>query len=577
MGEAIYIIKTMSEAELVKNLKLGQGIKILSLTPAIEKVLRQNSNSQILTTYEAYDDTSHMQSVTRVDDCIIEFQSIAESLGTLSKLQSEVTLYNIFYIYSAASFFYEVMKGYQKFYFFANGKLVSSEQFDQAFVNIMSDFFNTTYANKDHNFSALHRLIMGTYNSFLSNKMKSKKKLLILDGGRTSSKKFAAEILKQDKDFIILKSQSPSKSIITTIRRTAKSLRSKNYIYFLYPAKPKNFDAELNQIINRTRSQFHKLTLQSAKPFIQHLLSNTHGYETHNQMQNLKPQIVTSDIFYKPASLVTAKEAAKQGAKVIAFDHASHSPQQNIISKKISNLWCLLGRVWNPYATHMIARAPATAALITEIASITPIGLRTNKKIDLFLQKEKFNFLFAGNYLPIETHVPWIVEDAYEFTKGIDELIHVIAKLPNATLTIRIKEGKNDFDMDKLREAIKPYPNIEINNSGTFKDALTKADIMTANISTTIDEALQSGVPVLLHSWCKRYRHLPAMTAPPTQNNRSAVYASSHEILLAHLLQNIITAHHHKPLTDAELSPYIWPENTADMQSLVKQILETSV
>ncbi|QBK04705.1 hypothetical protein DW355_07885 [Hylemonella gracilis] len=182
--------------------------------------------------------------------------------------------------------------------------------------------------------------------------------------------------------------------------------------------------------------------------------------------------------------------------------------------------------------------------------------------------------MFAGNYVGENNHIPWIVETPDEFINGIAELAEAVGQIPEAKLVVRLKpqNNKTEINLAAIKQFVPHYPNVEISNEGSFKQALAATDLLVACISTTIDEALGAGRPVLLHSAHNRYHHLPGMSTLPSENHRNAVYVSGKTPLVT-LLKGIIDAHQNRPLNAAELSTYTWPTGTPDMDEFAKIVL----
>lgn len=580
-GKTVILARDADEAEIIKQNPLALKTLILTLSPAAAAAFIDNPKFKTVDTTKVYSDISHIRSVINLKNTQAEFKASAATIGNLSEIQVEAAANILFYISGAASFFYLALKKYSRFYIVNGKKLEELEGFENAFQTIVSGILKKRYSGREHKFSALHRWLMKTYNAHIVKKLKNKKKLVIIDGVRPSSKAFAKAALKHDPQLVILSGRNPVKSIFIALRHMLRSIRSLNRrdyfstrvpMYFFYPAKTRSYMAEAEKIASLAKNRFSRLLLQAAKPYIAESFALSAGFEQENKkhIAALKPEIVSTDGIASGYTISACLYTKANGGKVVFFNHASHTPQTSPISKAIGNLWAGNGAVYNKTATYSAARSPAVAAIARELSNgkARTIAVRHDVRIPN-KPHDKFNILFAGNYLGVQEHVPFVLETPDEFLKGIAELAAAVGQIPEAHLTIRVKPKKKDFTLDTLKKLIPSYPNVEISNQGSFKDVLAETDIMVANISTTVDEALHSGKPVLLHSWPKRYQHLP-----PAKNGRSAVYASEKNGNLVELLQKIIANHKDKPLTEAELSAYIWPETEADMSALAKRILD---
>jgi hypothetical protein len=73
-----------------------------------------------------------------------------------------------------------------------------------------------------------------------------------------------------------------------------------------------------------------------------------------------------------------------------------------------------------------------------------------------------------------------------------------------------------------------------------------------------IEEALAHRIPVLLESWRRQYRHLPARLDPPVPGARAAVYALRPGAAVAPMVTAIAAQHGAGRLTEAEIAGLSW-------------------
>ena len=123
-----------------------------------------------------------------------------------------------------------------------------------------------------------------------------------------------------------------------------------------------------------------------------------------------------------------------------------------------------------------------------------------------------------------------------------------------------------------LKNLLPKSNNCRIKADGSFHDDLAQADLLISFSSTTIDEALYAGKPVALFGGSERYRHLLGSSKLPDGKNRSAVYHLSQENI-DEMLHAIIAAHKNEPLTEEELSDYIWPKPVPDYNAFISDII----
>jgi hypothetical protein len=289
----------------------------------------------------------------------------------------------------------------------------------------------------------------------------------------------------------------------------------------------------------------------------------------------IRPDIISNDAITTPMVIAACKWLKDNGGKVVLFNHTSNTYQEDIFCKSIANLWASQGIVYSEYATHNALRTPSIAKLAQDIYgaaaqhNIYPVIF--NQKIEK-PPHDKFIIIFAGNYMTIKDQVPYLAETPYEFTESILKLAEAVSKIPEAELIIKLKARKKECDQETIEKLMPKYENVFIKSSGSLKEELQNCDLLVANLSGTIDEALESHTPVMLYSSTYRYKHLQGMSNIPTSNSRCAVYNPSRDIDLYQFILGIISAHKNKPLQPDELKDYIW-QNGYDMAAFAKLLL----
>ena len=165
---------------------------------------------------------------------------------------------------------------------------------------------------------------------------------------------------------------------------------------------------------------------------------------------------------------------------------------------------------------------------------------------------------------------PWIYENSNEFILGLTLLINAVKKINNAYLIIRIRESA-EYNLKDLEIILPQSDKYELRIGGNFYDDLNEADLLVSYSSTTIEEALYSKKPVALFGGTDRYRHLSGMSSLPSFDNRSAVYHLSKDNLFE-MIQEILKVHSNKPLTNLEVSKYIWSQEVPGRQEFIKHL-----
>ena len=180
-----------------------------------------------------------------------------------------------------------------------------------------------------------------------------------------------------------------------------------------------------------------------------------------------------------------------------------------------------------------------------------------------------FVILHAGTYKPLGLR-PWIFETSNEFVYGLQQLIHIIKRIDNIHLIIRIREDE-ECSLETLKNLLPKANNCTIKIEGSFEDDLDKADMLISYSSTAIEEALYARKPIALFGGSLRYRHFSGSTVSPKNNQRSAVYHLDNKNLSS-MIKTIMHKHSNKSLTDQEIEEYIWPNSIPGSNSFISKL-----
>lgn len=185
----------------------------------------------------------------------------------------------------------------------------------------------------------------------------------------------------------------------------------------------------------------------------------------------------------------------------------------------------------------------------------------------------RFRILHAGTYKTWRSHRPWVYETSDEFVSGLVALAAAAAALGEAVeLVIRIRP-RAECALETLKQLLPDSANVRVKTSGSFLDDLAGADLLASYSSTTIEEALTQGVPVLLWGGGPPFRHLAARETPPARDDRAAVYAVPGAGALTEMLRAIAKAHRGRPLSKAETAPHVWQKPVWDREAVCDWLL----
>ena len=295
-----------------------------------------------------------------------------------------------------------------------------------------------------------------------------------------------------------------------------------------------------------------------------------------NVFDRLRPKALIAHYMRWHEGAVLGEIAKKSNIPSILISHGSIPKLQETASWyefREEAQGCLI----SPLATETVTQSPnaenAAFDFMPELkrSRFQPImwGYKKNNHI-LRGKKRVRTILHAGTYKALGMR-PWIYETSNEFISGLRHLVLAVKELDKAYLIIRIRPNR-ECSVENLRKLMPESDNYEVKTSGNFLDDLKNADLLISFSSTTIEEALYAHRPVGLFGGSERYRYLPGSDTPPTRNKRSAVYHLS-ESNLVEMLSSILDVHTSKPLTNEELSGYVWPENVLGRKEFIEKIL----
>ncbi|QEE43670.1 hypothetical protein FVA81_03340 (plasmid) [Rhizobium sp. WL3] len=185
-----------------------------------------------------------------------------------------------------------------------------------------------------------------------------------------------------------------------------------------------------------------------------------------------------------------------------------------------------------------------------------------------------FRILHAGNYQNWSEFFPWIAETSEEFLTGMEHLANAARTVEDIELVFRIRP-KQEVDADTLRSRVTVSANVRIEDTEQdFLEQLSECDLMIAHFSTTVEQALQLGKPVLLWGNTQRYRQFEARDALPDLHSRAAVYSAKNAAQLPAMLAAIRDCHAGLPLTESELARYRHFSGTPDLTTWTLEVLK---
>ena len=164
-----------------------------------------------------------------------------------------------------------------------------------------------------------------------------------------------------------------------------------------------------------------------------------------------------------------------------------------------------------------------------------------------------------------------------EYVDGMISLINAVSKLKNVHLIIRYRTI-DGLDHNKLKEILPKSDSYSIATDGIFSDYLLISDLLVSFSSTTMEEALQNNIPVLLFNKYNRYQHIRGteLSLRGKGFTPSALYNVNYEDDLLFAIKWIISNHLSKKIDLGKLfSKYKYTDSEIiNLSEFVKSVLE---
>lgn len=301
-----------------------------------------------------------------------------------------------------------------------------------------------------------------------------------------------------------------------------------------------------------------------------------YGADANAPMRQLRPNAVIVHESNELHGAVACGAATRNGIHVINVNNNSLPPQTGRISASVMTV-ITESRISARLTDTYVGWSPLTAGS-TSLQPSHPTVVPTRE-----LQKPwhsphgTFRVLYASNSPESYQFYPHIIETSDEFADALAEFIATVPGLDGIESIIRLR-NKGEFNPELLATISQNHRQVKITGVDTpFLDALAQADLLVSFMSSTIEQALQARIPVLLWGPTWRHVHLPARIEPPTESTRDAVYVAHDAAHLRTMLMAIRDRHIGAPLTDEETAGLVWPAATAQVHDAVLSAIERPI
>lgn len=235
---------------------------------------------------------------------------------------------------------------------------------------------------------------------------------------------------------------------------------------------------------------------------------------------------------------ILAELCKKNNVRTILVSHGSHvRPKDEYEAIEWGEHARLLLRA--PFS-HLALQSPLAEGYLESFPSESKIiktgPLIWGRPVDLKESELLFDKMFngkpkdvrvivhAGTPKPTNSLRPYVYETSDEYINALRDLADAVENITGAVLIIKFRPLP-ELSVDDIKTFIPFSEKVILSVDESFIKVLGMADLLVSFSSTTIEEAIQNRIPVLLYGGDGRYCHIPAYEIEPAQPvQRSAVY-----------------------------------------------------
>jgi len=219
----------------------------------------------------------------------------------------------------------------------------------------------------------------------------------------------------------------------------------------------------------------------------------------------------------------------------------------------------------------------------TESKTLKTGPLIWGREIDRGMRKDGFEKMFKGRYdyertrIIVHAGTPkpsnglrfYVYETPDEYIQAVRDVAYAVQETPGVVLIVRFRPS-SEVSAEDIKRAVPFSDKVILSAEGPFSDVLRICDLLVSFSSTTIEEALQNRIPVLLYGGGGRYQHLEANEV---REGRAVIFSAVNHVRCARDLKYAMTSIlEARARTDAFRDPfntYIYDENQRESLSLL--------
>ncbi|WP_139237367.1 glycosyltransferase [Polaromonas sp. YR568] len=249
-------------------------------------------------------------------------------------------------------------------------------------------------------------------------------------------------------------------------------------------------------------------------------------------------------VTYEANSWLTAplmEAAGAAGIKRVVFNHNSQPPSNSPIANSVLltllrqrtyNELTDVAAVWSPFSIKAMRGIQQNKP----VCRVIPVRLQYPANTVTTEKTRPLRVLHAGNYQNWSDFFPWVAETADEYLNGVEALATAVEHMDGIELIVRVRP-KREVDAQTVETRLGHRRNVTVCGiEQDFLEQLAESDVLVAHFSTTVEQALQMGKPVLLWGSTARYQQFPGQDIPPTGRLNDSVYIVRHASALPAML-----------------------------------------
>lgn len=251
----------------------------------------------------------------------------------------------------------------------------------------------------------------------------------------------------------------------------------------------------------------------------------------------------------EPLSIAASAVCGDSGVTRVLVSHGTHTvhdqPEMDSAAKVNAE-----GMLFGPFVDVALCQSPLALTAVKKwmptlpCRRIRPIvwgahGARRN----IERRSGPFTILHAGTFKDWPNSRPMLFETGEEYAYGIRKLADAVIRMQDVRLVVRVRESER-LSIANLRRLLPDSRQIMVTTGGSFLADMKESDLLVSHCSTTIEEALDFGLPVLLWGGsASGYFHIPSGAEPPLDGGQEAIYRVENANDLLPMLSGIEKAH----------------------------------